>query len=442
MLILGFIGLLFGMFSIGVMQLILATAMPFIVEEIGGGALYDWVFSSYMLASIATIPLFAKFADIYGKRKFFILGMCFFALGSLCGGFAATMPYFIGARGIQGVGAGIISPVAMAMVSDMFPAEQRGKMIGLFGLVQLLSNLLSPPLGSFITKELGWSWIFFLNLGMIAFSMLLVLLGKTVQESKSDMKLKEIDILGGLLFGGFCLLAVTLANALSHQGRFGVLGAALLPALIFTGTMLVLNERKQKNPIIKMEFLKTQIIRRSLISAVLSGAIMYGLAALLPLCGVMLSRQGFPLDESKTLLFFMVSLTSGLLGGSRLNKLQLGQVPRYLWLILSVSSVFLLYSLYTVKIVPFCLFLILMGLCAGGIMATFLINSQNAVESEDRTVLSGLVQLGRYFGASIGVTLLIGMLPEVSLISGVGEFIGAFGLLVLLCLAGVLNEIL
>ncbi len=442
MLILSFTGLLFGMFAIGMMQLILATAMPFIVSEIGGSALYDWVFSSYMLASIATIPLFSKFADIYGKRKFFILGMCFFALGSLCGGFATTMPYFIGARVIQGVGAGIISPVAMAMVSDMFPAEQRGKMIGLFGLVQLLSNLLSPPLGSFITRELGWSWIFFLNLGMIAFSMLLVLLGKTVQESKSDMELKEIDILGGLLFGGFCLLAVTLANAFSHQGRFGLLGAALLPALVFTGAMLVINERKQKNPIIKMEFLKTKIIRRSLISAVLSGAIMYGLAALLPLCGVMLSRQGFPLDESKTLLFFMVSLTSGLLGSSRLNKLQLGQVPRYLWLILSVSSVFLLYSLYTVKIVPFCLFLILMGLSAGGIMATFLINSQNAVESEDRTVLSGLVQLGRYFGASIGVTLLIGMLPEVSLISGVGEFIGAFGLLVLLCLAGVLNEIL
>ena len=442
MLILSFTGLLFGMFAIGMMQLILATAMPFIVSEIGGSALYDWVFSSYMLASIATIPLFSKFADIYGKRKFFILGMCFFALGSLCGGFATTMPYFIGARVIQGVGAGIISPVAMAMVSDMFPAEQRGKMIGLFGLVQLLSNLLSPPLGSFITRELGWSWIFFLNLGMIAFSMLLVLLGKTVQESKSDMELKEIDILGGLLFGGFCLLAVTLANAFSHQGRFGLLGAALLPALVFTGAMLVINERKQKNPIIKMEFLKTKIIRRSLISAVLSGAIMYGLAALLPLCGVMLSRQGFPLDESKTLLFFMVSLTSGLLGSSRLNKLQLGQVPRYLWLILSGSSVFLLYSLYTVKIVPFCLFLILMGLSAGGIMATFLINSQNAVESEDRTVLSGLVQLGRYFGASIGVTLLIGMLPEVSLISGVGEFIGAFGLLVLLCLAGVLNEIL
>lgn len=430
------------MFSIGMMQLILATALPLIVGEIGGGDLYDWVFSSYMLASIASIPLFSKLADIYGKRKFFILGMFIFAVGSFYGGFSTSMTHFIAARVMQGIGAGIISPVAMSMVSDMFPPEQRGKMIGLFGLVQLLSNLLSPSLGSFITRELGWSWIFFLNLGMISLSILLVFLGKTVQENKTDLKIKEIDYLGGLIFGGFCLLAVALANVISKQGQFGVFGIALLLTLIITGVMLLTNERKQKNPIIKMEFLKTKIIRRSLISAVLSGAIMYGLATLLPLCGVMLTQQGYPLDESKTLLIFMVSLTSGLLGGSRLSKLHLGQVPRYLWIILLVSSVLLLYSLYTVKILAFCLFLVLMGLGLGGVMATFLINSQNAVKSEDRTVLSGLVQLGRYFGASIGVTLLIGMLPEVTLISGVGEFIGAFGILVVICITGVVNEIL
>ena len=74
-------------------------------------------------------------------------------------------------------------------------------------------------------------------------------------------------------------------------------------------------------------------------------------------------------------------------------------------------------------------------------MATFLINSQNAISNEDRTVLSGLIQLGRYFGASIGVTLFAGMLPEVSLISELGQFMGAFGLLTSLCIIGLINEI-
>ena len=125
----GFAGLLLGIFAIGVMQLILATSLPFIVTEIGGGNMYAWVFSSYMLASLATIPLFSKLADIYGKRKFFILGMSIFAIGSIYGGFAPSMIHLIVARVIQGLGAGIITPVAMAMITDMFPTEKRGNIV-------------------------------------------------------------------------------------------------------------------------------------------------------------------------------------------------------------------------------------------------------------------------------------------------------------------------
>lgn len=121
-----FIGILLGMFAIGVMQLILATALTFIVVEIAGGNAYSWVFSSYMLASLAAIPLFSKLADIYGKKLFYMLGMGVFALGSLYGGLAPDMTQLIIARVIQGLGAGIITPVAMAMVTDMFSAEKRG----------------------------------------------------------------------------------------------------------------------------------------------------------------------------------------------------------------------------------------------------------------------------------------------------------------------------
>jgi hypothetical protein len=102
----------------------------------------------------------------------------------------------------------------------------------------------------------------------------------------------------------------------------------------------------------------------------------------------------------------------------------------------------MVYSISIRNLVIFNVLNILIGLGTGGIMATFLINSQNAISSEDRTILSGLIQLGRYFGASLGVTLLAGMLPEVTRISGIGQFIGPFGLLVALCAAGLVNEIL
>lgn len=439
----GFSGILLGMFSIGVMQLILATALPYIVAEIGGGSMYSWVFSSYMLASLATIPLFSKLADIYGKKRFYLLGMSIFAIGSIYGGLSPSMLHLIAARVIQGLGAGIITPVAMAMITDMFPAERRGNMIGVFGMVQLLSNLLSPPLGSFITRQLGWHWIFFLSVGLIALSILLVTIGNRHQESKSDLKPRDIDVAGGLIFGGFCVLTVSFSNIVSKQDRWGISATLFLLATVIAAVILIINEKRHKNPVIKVQFLKTKVIRSSIISSILTGAIMYGLVTILPLCGVVLSKQGFKIDESKILLLFMIGITIGLLTSSRIaGKIKTGSFTRALWIVMSASSLIMLYSISAGNLLAFNFSNVFVGLCTGGIMATFLINSQNAISSKDRTVLSGLIQLGRYFGASIGVTILTGMLPEVSLISGIGQFVGAFGLLVFLSISGLINELI
>jgi MFS family permease len=440
--VLGFAGILLGMFSIGVMQLILATALPFIVEEIGGGDSYSLVFSSYLLASLATIPLFSKLADIYGKRRFYLLGMGIFGIGSLYGGLAPSMSHLIAARVIQGLGAGMITPVALAMITDMFPAEKRASMIGIFGFVQLLANLLSPPLGSFITRNVGWDWIFFLNVGMVVLSSFLVLLGRIHEKSPLSRKTSEIDIAGGLIFGAFCVLTVAFANVLSRQEKWDLSGLWFLLAIGILAVLLIIVERRHRNPVIKVEFLKNKIIRSSIISSILAGAIMYGLVSVLPLCGIILSKQGLHLDESKILLLFMTGITIGLLASSRLaGKLRSEHLTRSLWVLMSVSSILIMYSISIRALVIFNLSNILMGLGTGGVMATFLINSQNAVSSEDRTVLSGLIQLGRYFGASLGVTLLIGMLPDIELIRGTAQFMGAFSLLVALCTAGLVNEI-
>jgi MFS family permease len=396
-----------------------------------------------MLASLATIPLFSKLADIYGKKRFYLLGMTIFAIGSVYGGLSTHMHHLIIARVIQGLGAGIITPVAMAMITDMFPPEKRGNMIGIFGFVQLLSNLLSPPLGSFITKQLGWHWIFFLAVGMVALSIVLVALSSTHAESRSSMKPSEIDIAGALIFGGFCVLTVSFSNIVSKQSQWGLIGLLLLLAAVAAAILLIFIERRHKNPIIKVEFLKVKIIRSSIVSSILTGAIMYGLVTILPLCGVVLSKQGFTIDESKILLLFMVGITIGLLTSSRIaGKVKSGSLTRVLWILMSAASVLMIYTLSTSNLVIFHALNIMIGLCIGGIMATFLIRSQNAIGSEDRTVLSGVIQLGRYFGAALGVTILTGMLPEISTISGIGQFIGAFGLLLALCVTGLVNEML
>lgn len=441
---LGFAGVLIGIFAIGVMQLILATALPFIVTDIGGGDLYSWVFSSYMLATLAAIPLFSKLADLYGKRRFYLLGTSVFAIGSLYGGVAPSMTHLIASRVVQGLGAGIIMPVALAMITDMFPAEKRGSMIGMFGFVQLLANLLSPPLGSFLTRSVGWSWIFFLNVGLVVLSGVLVFLSRKPQKSASfTEKPPEIDIAGGVIFGAFCVLTVGFANLLGKQAQGDISGWWFLLAIVVTAIALVLIESRHQNPVIKLEFFKTRIIRSSIISSVLAGAIMYGLVTILPLCGIILHRQGFQFDESKILLLFMIGITTGLLTGSRLaGRSRSGYYPRLLWGLMCASALLMVYSINIQNLMMFNVFNVLIGFGTGGVMATFLINSQNAIRNEDRTTLSGLIQLGRYFGAALGVTLLAGMLPEVTQINGIGQFVGAFGLLSALCAAGLVNEIM
>jgi MFS family permease len=438
-----FIGIILGMFGIGIMQLVLATAMPVIVTEIGGDYLYSWVFSSYMLASLLTIPIFSKMADLYGRKKFYLLGMSIFAVGTLYGGLAPSMEHLIVARVLQGLGAGMMTPVSIALISDLFPAEKRGRMIGMFSFVQLLANLISPILGSVITKQLGWHWIFFFTLGMVLTALLFVALDKTAsQQSSQPVSWVNIDLLGGLMFGLFCVLLVSFSDSVSSLGQLNLLGILLLIGAVVTGLILAWNESRHKDPIIKLAFFQTKVLRQSIFSSLIAGGIMYGLITLLPLCNAILKQQGFDVGDSQLLMVFMIGTTLGLLiTSSFITKLS-SAFPKILWGISILGAGGMYYAISVSNFFMFNTITGLLGLTLGGIMATLLINSQNAVSSKDRTVLSGLVQLGRYLGAAVGVTILTGILPEISQITGAVQFLGAFGLLVVMYILGLVNELI
>lgn len=436
-----FIGIILGMFGIGIMQLVLATAMPVIVTEIGGDYLYSWVFSSYMLASLLTIPIFSKMADLYGRKKFYLLGMSIFAVGTLYGGLAPTMEHLIVARVLQGLGAGMMTPVSIALISDLFPAEKRGRMIGMFSFVQLLANLISPILGSVITKQLGWHWIFFFTLGMVLTALLLVALDKTTsQQSSQPVSWLNLDVLGGLMFGLFCVFLVSFSDSVSNLGQLNLSGILFLVGAIITGLILAWNELRHKDPIIKLAFFQAKVLRQSIVSSLIAGGIMYGLITLLPLCNAILKQRGFDVGDSQLLLIFMIGTTLGLLiTSSFITKLS-SAFPTILWGISILGAGGMYFAISSSNFILFQIITGFLGLTLGGISATLLINSQNAVSNEDRTVLSGLVQLGRYLGAAVGVTILTGILPEISQINNVAQFLGAFGLLIGMYILGLVNQ--
>jgi len=145
-------------------QNIVAVALPQIVSDLGGLSHLSWVVTSFMLTSTATTPLYGKLSDLYGRKPLFIIAILIFLAGSSLCGLAGSMTQLVVFRGIQGLGAGGLTTLAMTTVADLVPPRERGRYQGYFGAVFAFSSIAGPLLGGFITDALSWRWIFFVNL--------------------------------------------------------------------------------------------------------------------------------------------------------------------------------------------------------------------------------------------------------------------------------------
>src|SRR3954453_5562214 len=143
---------------------IVATATPSIVSKLGGFADLTWVFSAFLLAQAATIPIYGRLADLYGRRRVFAAGTGLFLIGSLLCGLAGSMTQLILFRVVQGMGAGAIQPVATTIIGDIYTLEERAKLRGWFSTIWALASLVGPLLGGFLVEYVHWAWIFWVNL--------------------------------------------------------------------------------------------------------------------------------------------------------------------------------------------------------------------------------------------------------------------------------------
>ena len=162
-----------GMFLAAIDGTIVSTALPTIVGDLGGFDSYAWVFSGFLLAEIATIPLWGRLADMFGRKKIFIIGMGIFLLGSVLCGTSQSMTELIIWRVVQGLGAGCILPVAQTISADLFTMEQRAKVSALYSIQFALAAVLGPFIGGFLTEQFSWRWVFYVNVpvGIVAISL-------------------------------------------------------------------------------------------------------------------------------------------------------------------------------------------------------------------------------------------------------------------------------
>ncbi|MBX6378488.1 MAG: MFS transporter [Clostridia bacterium] len=153
---------------------IVGTAMPTIVGTLGGMDLYSWIFAGYLLTSTATVPVYGKLADVFGRKPVLLVGVGLFLAGSALCATARSIEQLVLFRAVQGVGAGAVQPVTTTLVGDLYPGEARGRVQGWFSSVWGIAAVVGPALGGLLVDRWDWRAVFLINvpLGLIALEQL------------------------------------------------------------------------------------------------------------------------------------------------------------------------------------------------------------------------------------------------------------------------------
>ncbi|CRK84012.1 MDR family MFS transporter [Neobacillus massiliamazoniensis] len=273
--------LLLSMFLSSLDQTIVTTALPTIVEKLGGLDLISWVFTIYMLASTAVMPIVGKLSDMYGRKRFYLTGLLLFLGGSALCGAASTMEQLIIFRGIQGIGAGFLMPITFTLIFGLMPQDKAGRFQALFMSVFALSSVIGPTLGSFITTHLNWRWNFYINLplGIVSF----IILSMALFEQKNEEK-KHIDYLGSILL---VVSTISILLALKMGGvDYGWLSWQIL-GLFTIGVISIISffvtEMKVKEPILPLGLFKNRVIASSSLVTFIQGVVMFGSLLYIPI---------------------------------------------------------------------------------------------------------------------------------------------------------------
>jgi EmrB/QacA subfamily drug resistance transporter len=280
--IITFAGVMLAMFLAALDQTVVGTAMPRIISELGGFSQYTWVTTAYIITSAVTVPITGKLTDIYGRKFFYIGGLGVFVLGSVLCGLSNTMNQIIIFRGLQGIGAGIMMANAFTVIGDLFPPATRGKYQGFMSAVFGLSSIIGPSLGGYITDNLSWHWVFFVNVPLGVIIILLFIF--VFPNFRPDNLKHSIDYSGVVLL---ILTVVPMMLALSWGGvEFAWGSSQIIGMFIFSAVALVVFlflERRSKEPIVPLSIFRDRIVAISSVMMFLTAAGMFGSIVFIPL---------------------------------------------------------------------------------------------------------------------------------------------------------------
>ena len=275
-------GLMLAIFLASLDQTVVSTAMPRIIADLGGFDRFTWVTTAYLVASTTAVPIVGRLSDLYGRKVFFLGGITVFLAGSVLAGVSQTMDQLIAFRAIQGIGGGSMMALSFTTVGDLFPPAERGKYQGIVAAVFGLSSIIGPTLGGFITDNLSWNWIFYVNvpLGLPVIALFIRFFPNTRPEKRSY----RLDYAGMALL---VLVVVPLLIGLSLGGvQYEWFSLQIVGILVFAAVMtvtFVLVERRAEDPIMPLDIYANPVVGISLVTVFITGFAMFGSIIFIPL---------------------------------------------------------------------------------------------------------------------------------------------------------------
>lgn len=261
---------------------IVSASVNNVIANIGGFDKISWVFTAYMLASTSTMLIFGKLSDMFGRKRFYLIGISLFLIGSALCGVAQSIDQLIWFRVIQGVGSGSVFPISFSIIFTLFgDPKQAAKLSGVMGAVFGLSSVAGPQLGTLISEHFSWRWCFYVNLPIGIASMIVLLI--SLRESKAERKPK-IDYVGA------CLLVVATVSVLLGLELGGkdyawsswpIIGLFVLGGIGAASFLYV--ESKAEEPMLPLPIFKSRLVLGTSLLCFSQGFIMFSAIAYLPL---------------------------------------------------------------------------------------------------------------------------------------------------------------
>src|SRR3954468_5898083 len=410
------VGLMLGMFLAALDQTVVSTASRTIADDLNGYDLQAWATTAFLITSTISTPLYGKLSDLYGRRPFYLFAIGVFVLGSMLCGLADSMYQLAAFRAIQGIGAGGLMSLALAIIGDIVPPRERSKYQGMFMAVFGTSSVLGPVIGGFLAGQAtllgiaGWRWIFYINVPLGVAAFLVVMRVLHLPHTRRDHR---IDWPGALALIT-CLVPLLIV---AEQGRiwgWSSSRAVLCYAICAVGLVLfILAERAYRDDaLLPLRMFKNRSFAVNSVGSIVLGAGMFG--------GILLLPQYLQIVHGSTPTVAglqMIPLVAGIMTGAMSSGIIIGKTGKYkIYPLLGI--VFIVVALVAMSfiidadtsvwsLVPF---MVLLGLGLGFNFQPVILAVQNAVSPQEMGVATSSVTFFRQMGGTIGVAAFLSIL--------------------------------